>query len=105
MKTLIHVNQRAIKAHRKTGTREPGLTVNTYKSNTYGYEAVIRDAQGRESPVSSTGLIGPCSRLDRDPSCRRGRVYFDRARRHSVSRSHDRRWWRPHRLMRSFFVQ
>jgi hypothetical protein len=48
MKTVIHVNQHKIKANQKHGTREPVLTAKTYKSNTYGHEAVILDADGNE---------------------------------------------------------
>jgi len=42
MKTIIHVNQHKIKSNRKTGNREPVLTVKTYKSNTYGREVEIK---------------------------------------------------------------
>ena len=48
MKTVIHVNQHKIKANHKHGTREPVLTVKTYKSNTYGHTATIYDADGNE---------------------------------------------------------
>ena len=41
MKTIIHVNQHAIKANTKNGTRDPVLTVKTYKSNTYAHTATI----------------------------------------------------------------
>ena len=41
MKTIIHVNQHAIKANAKNGTNEPVLTVKTYKSNTYAHEVHI----------------------------------------------------------------
>jgi hypothetical protein len=46
MKTIIHVNQHKIKSNRKHGIRDPVLTVKTYKSNTYGHSAIIRDASG-----------------------------------------------------------
>lgn len=42
MKKIIHVNQHRIKANRKDGGDRPVLTCKTYKSNMYGYEAVIR---------------------------------------------------------------
>ena len=42
MKTIIHVNQHAVKANSKNGTNEPVLTVKTYKSNTYASEVVIK---------------------------------------------------------------
>lgn len=48
MKTIIHVNQHRIRANHKHGEADPVLTVKTYKSNTYGHEAVIRDDQGKE---------------------------------------------------------
>ena len=35
MKTIIHVNQHKIKSNSKTGSKDPVLTVKTYKSNTY----------------------------------------------------------------------
>lgn len=41
MKTIIHVNQHAIKANTKNGTFDPVLTVKTYKSNTYAKEVSI----------------------------------------------------------------
>ncbi len=47
-KTIIHVNQHAIKANRKHGKVDPVLTVKTYNSNTYAHEAVIKDDKGNE---------------------------------------------------------
>ena len=41
MKKRIHVNQHKIKSNRKTGDREPVLTVKTYKDNTYCHEVLI----------------------------------------------------------------
>lgn len=41
MKKRIHVNQHVIKRNRKTGERDPVLTVKTYKDNTYGNEVLI----------------------------------------------------------------
>ena len=41
MKTIIHVNQHAIRRNIKNETREPVLTVKTYKSNTYAHEVSI----------------------------------------------------------------
>lgn len=41
MKTIIHVNQHVIASNRKTGAREPPLTVKTYKSNVYADEVEI----------------------------------------------------------------
>ena len=48
MKTIIHINQHQIKSNRKTGQREPVITVKTYKGNTYGHEAIIYDVKGDE---------------------------------------------------------
>lgn len=41
MKIVIHVNQHVIKRNRKTGEREPVLTVKTYKSNDYANRVEI----------------------------------------------------------------
>ena len=41
MKTIIHVNQHAIRRNVKNDTREPVLTVKTYKDNTYASEVNI----------------------------------------------------------------
>lgn len=41
MKTIIHVNQHAIRRNIKAETPEPVLTVKTYKSNIYAHEASI----------------------------------------------------------------
>jgi hypothetical protein len=46
MKTIIHVNQHKIRANIKKDEAEPVLTVKTYKSNTYAYEAEILDNEG-----------------------------------------------------------
>lgn len=42
MKTVIHVNQHAIRRNIKSEQREPVLTVKTYKSNRYANEVAIR---------------------------------------------------------------
>ena len=42
MKTIIHVNQHAVRANVKNGTGDPVLTVKTYKSNTYAHEVDIK---------------------------------------------------------------
>jgi len=44
MKTIIHVNQHAIRRNIKAETPEPVLTVKTYKSNTYAHEVSIDGA-------------------------------------------------------------
>lgn len=41
MKTIIHVNQHAIRKNIKAEEREPVLTVKTYKSNTYAHEVAL----------------------------------------------------------------
>jgi hypothetical protein len=41
MKTIIHVNQHAVRSNVKHGTNDPVLTVKTYKSNTYAHEVKI----------------------------------------------------------------
>lgn len=41
MKTIVHVNQHAIRRNIKAEEREPVLTVKTYKSNTYAHEVAI----------------------------------------------------------------
>ena len=45
MKTIIHVDQRAIRNNRKTGSRDPVITVKDYKSNLRAH---------------SVELTGPC---------------------------------------------
>lgn len=42
MKKLIHINQHKIKLNKKTGKREPVITVKTYKNNRYGSEVTIQ---------------------------------------------------------------
>jgi len=41
MKKVIHINQHKIKANIKKDKVDPVITVKTYKSNDYCYEAVI----------------------------------------------------------------
>ncbi len=41
MKTKIHVNQHVIKKNRTEGTRDPVITVKTYKENRYAHEVQI----------------------------------------------------------------
>ena len=41
MKKRIHVNQHIIRSNKKNNERKPVLTVKTYKSNNYCYEAII----------------------------------------------------------------
>jgi len=52
MKTIIHVNQNAIRRNIKTRRAsgpEPVITAKTYKSNDYGHEAVIYGQDGKEA--------------------------------------------------------
>ena len=42
MKTIIHVNQHAVKANAKNGTNDPVLTVKTYKDNRYAYAVDVK---------------------------------------------------------------
>lgn len=49
MKKRIHVNQHAIRRNRKTGGREPVITVKTYKSNDYAHEVIIYGQDGKEA--------------------------------------------------------
>lgn len=42
MKTIVHVNQHAIRRNIKAEVKEPVLTVKTYKSNTYAHEVDIK---------------------------------------------------------------
>lgn len=41
MKTIVHVNQHAIRRNIGAGSPEPVLTVKTYKSNQYAHEVEI----------------------------------------------------------------
>ena len=42
MKTIIHVNQHAVRRNIKAEVKEPVLTVKTYKSNAYAYAVDIK---------------------------------------------------------------
>jgi hypothetical protein len=42
MKKRIHINQHKIRSNKKNGTKEPVITVKTYKSNTYCYQVEIK---------------------------------------------------------------
>jgi len=44
----IHINMHRIKSNRKSGAREPVITVKDYQSNTYGNQVIIKDASGEE---------------------------------------------------------
>ena len=41
MKRVIHINQHKIKKNRKAGSKEPVITVNSYKDNIYASEVRI----------------------------------------------------------------
>jgi len=49
VKTVIHVNQHVIRKNAKLGTKDPVLTVKTYKSNEYASEAIIYGQDGKEA--------------------------------------------------------
>ena len=42
MLTRVHVNQHAIARNRKTGSRDPVITIKTSRSNTYAHEVEIK---------------------------------------------------------------
>ena len=42
MKKIIHINQHVVRANRKTGERNPVITVKTYKSNDYAHRVEIK---------------------------------------------------------------
>lgn len=41
MKTVIHVNQHRVRSNHQAGSRDPVITVKTYKENRYGHEVQI----------------------------------------------------------------
>jgi hypothetical protein len=41
VKKYIHVNQHLIRSNKKSGNKQPVITVKTYESNQYGSEVVI----------------------------------------------------------------
>jgi hypothetical protein len=47
-KTFVHVNQHIIRRNKKTGSRDPVITVKTSDSNSYTHEVIIRDNSGQE---------------------------------------------------------
>ena len=47
-KHIIHVNQHKIRSNIKHDEKEPVLTVKHKKSNTYAYQAIIKDDAGNE---------------------------------------------------------
>ncbi len=57
MKKRIHVNQHKIRSNSKTGSREPVITVKTYKTNDYCHEAHI---QGPCKVIYSPDKPLPC---------------------------------------------
>lgn len=63
MKRYIHVNQHVLKKNKKTGAKDPPITVKTYKSNRYAQEVLIK---------------GPCRLVYRpnDPLSCGARVYL-----------------------------
>lgn len=47
MKKRIHINKHVIRKNTTQGTRDPVITVKTYKENTYGHEVVIMGQDGK----------------------------------------------------------
>lgn len=47
-KTYIHVNMHVIRRNRKTGSKDPVITVKTYDENKYGHLVIIYDNDGNE---------------------------------------------------------
>lgn len=48
MKKRIHINQHKIRSNKKNNTKEPVITVKTYKSNNYANKVIIYDNVGKE---------------------------------------------------------
>lgn len=48
-KKIIHVNQHVIRSNKKTGSKEPVITVKSHNSNEYGHVVVIYDKEGKEA--------------------------------------------------------
>lgn len=46
MKTVVHVNQHAIRKNYQEGSEDPVLTVKTYKDNRYASEVEVLDKNG-----------------------------------------------------------
>lgn len=61
-KTIIHVNQHVIKANRKTGAKNPVLTVKNRGKNTYAHEVVI---YGQDGKIAAKVVYSP----DKPLSC------------------------------------
>jgi hypothetical protein len=57
VKTVIHVNQHVIRQNHTTGSRDPVLTVKTYKSNDYAHEVLLK---GPSRVVYSPDKPLPC---------------------------------------------
>jgi hypothetical protein len=57
VRKIIHVNQNKIKQNKRQGTRDPVLTVKTYKTNDYASEVLI---QGPCKVIYSPDKPLPC---------------------------------------------
>jgi len=61
LKTRIHINKHRIASNRKHGRDEPVITVNTYKGNRYGHEAIIngpsRVVYSPDKPLSCGAVL------------------------------------------------
>jgi hypothetical protein len=61
MKTIIHVNQNAIKQNTKNNTRNPVITCKTYKDNRYADEVIIYGQDGLEAARIRHSPLKPLS--------------------------------------------
>jgi hypothetical protein len=57
VRKIIHVNQNKIKQNKRSGLREPVLTIKTYKTNDYASEVLI---QGPCKVIYSPDKPLPC---------------------------------------------
>lgn len=57
VRKIIHVNQNKIKQNKRQGTRDPVLTIKTYKTNDYASEVLI---QGPSRIIYSPDKPLPC---------------------------------------------
>lgn len=61
MKRRIHINQHIIKANKKSGERQPPITIKSYKTNEKGSHVSIKDASGN---VVAEVIYSPDKPLD-----------------------------------------
>lgn len=76
MKTVVHVNQHAVRANAKSGECNPVLTLKTYKSNTYAHEVEIkgpcRVVYSPDKPLSCGARVWIETRAEVVPIVRKG---------------------------------